>query len=342
MLTAHTAATPHVLRSTLDSASAIGNASQLDDRRQQVFLLHIPKVAGQSLHNDVRQYLASHVRFLDGAWAVRHERSETCLPAVTRDFPTLALRVVTLRSPRHHVASMFAHCRDHWAARQLMRPYTGHFLRTIGGKNASRVDGLAGWLRHHRSIDHSQNRTMAQHAVASFRCFDPHDMQTRALTCDRECEYASHRGAVGSAQQALRHALSPGVSLGVVELYRASFCALLFRVTGTLHPGCGCGRNASAPQNPIGLAREMHGLPETAVALPVRSLPQHLLEDIDNLTARDRHVYAAAARRAVKGMREVEARSGTRIVCADEVEALEREVGSYLPEIGELVSGLKP
>tara|TARA_B110001452_G_scaffold212960_1_gene183641 strand:- start:1737 stop:3062 length:1326 start_codon:yes stop_codon:yes gene_type:complete len=308
------------------------------DDRKRIFLLHIPKVAGASLQSDVTQLSRGHTRLLGGEW-IRPERSETCFPAVVASFPRLDLRTVMVRSPRHHVVSMFSHCRDNPLAHRLMKRLQGEpvFTSRFGG---SRAAGLGAWLSHHASVDRSVLRTERKEAELSYGCYDPFNLQTRALTCSSDRMFASHRGPVGTAQAALSNALATGVVLGVVELYRASLCAILFRVSQTLLDGCRCGAGGSAPAAPLGLTKETHGMKETAHTLPVHALAPGLLAAMDNVTALDREVFSAVALRAIDDMRDVERSASARIVCADELRVLLRNVGSYVPEVRQRVESL--
>jgi hypothetical protein len=187
------------------------NSSQAPEVR----LTHIPKTAGITLDREVRA-LNYTLRSKD-AWD-----NEQCYPVWRH--PT-AVNMVMLRSPRDHVVSMFLECRYHHGLRVGLggNPY---FQAKIAPHNDTEA-GLVAWLS-----------TFLAGNPHSLVCYDPRNLQTRALSCNARDPGASHRFTRNTSLiVALRNLHTVDV-VGTTEAFHESLCLLRYRVDGALPADC--------------------------------------------------------------------------------------------------------
>ena len=283
------------------STSLIAARRQLHD----LLLLHIPKTAGASLFQQLQ------VNFDIRGTTVS---SETCLPPYHEGNTP---RVVMLRAPRAHVVSQYLECRYSRWGKWLQQKFPG--FRSSYVDNMSDIAGMTKWTDHF--LRHAW-APFAQPDAIDYHCYDPRDMQTRALTCRSNATFASHAAPAkwrGDASAAVRNAQAPGIILTLTELYRASVCHVHWQLQQRLPQGCACADVAAVAANQtMGLVRVTHGIPH----LEVDELPSALVEQIDRLTATDAVVYAVLARKALGAMRDAERDANTSFVCADELQKL--------------------
>ena len=275
---------PSLLGNTSSPGTVAQSSSGSGRRLSDLLLVHIPKTAGASLFAQLASVFDVHGNSVS---------SETCLPPYREGNKP---RVVLLRSPRAHVVSQYLECRHSDWGLYTQRKFAGKkgFRdRYVVGK--SDVEGLTAWADHFVAHAWPPN---ADPTAIDFLCYDPRDMQTRALTCQSNRTFANHHVAASevagwhpNATEAMRNALQPGVILGLSELYRASVCLVHYHLQKRLAPGCAC--TDVAINRSFMLEHETHGIPH----LDVDALPPPLQLRIDRLTLVDQVVYVRLAQK---------------------------------------------
>ena len=221
---------------------------------------------------------------------------ETCYP-VFRAGSEGQPHALMLRHPTHHVISQWRMCAEsEWGRGQTRR--SRHAATVDRWRTDVHGAGLLGWLDWFASKP-GQTET--------FGCYSPENMLTRALTCS----VGSSHGYWGplNVTVALQNVESVE-HLGVMELLEPSLCVWHFRTHGVLPAGGECAAACG------GASRSAAGS-RSADAVPA------VLSRIHQLTAHDRVVYAAALTRVLRDIYATESRSGTKLVCDDDVSALQ-------------------
>ena len=287
-----------------------------------VYFAHIPKCAGTSFTQDLA----------DRGYQLTQPSGERCFLDGC-GYAADALKLTLLRSPRAHVYSEYLECR-----------YDGFGKRATAGtdfpRSGSAVDGFEAWLDHFLAED--GRRGLGEEGA--FGCYNPHNMQARALTCHKQprsnpASDSLHRPSLAASltpplESALL-TLSRLVDLaGVVEMYAETWCLLEMRLSGRLPRRCeaDCAasegiEDAATSSGSDGHAHVTHGVPPH----DWRQLPARVVRKIDNLTAVDAPLYAAAASGFLAAIADAEATSGKTILCAARRRAFLADVDYLTP-----------
>ena len=287
-----------------------------------VYFAHIPKCAGTSFTQDLA----------DRGYQLTQPSGERCFLDGC-GYAADALKLTLLRSPRAHVYSEYLECR-----------YDGFGKRATAGtdfpRSGSAVDGFEAWLDHFLAED--GRRGLGEEGA--FGCYNPHNMQARALTCHKQprsnpASDSLHRPSLAASltpplESALL-TLSRLVDLaGVVEMYAETWCLLEMRLTGRLPRRCeaDCAasediEDAATSSGSDGHAHVTHGVPPH----DWRQLPTRVVRKIDSLTAVDAPLYAAAASGFLAAIADAEATSGKTILCAARRRAFLADVDYLTP-----------
>ena len=268
--------------------------------------VHIPKTAGTVFRADAARILPFN--------ATLHT-AEKCYCTkykIRNDAPT----ILFVRIPETHVLSQFAQCKHSSWARRL--PRMVDFLAT---------HDFPDWLDALYTSDDD------------FGCYNPWNLQTRYLTCHatryvRDKKYdrldghhvvedGRHHagfGRTGDVAAATRRIASFSF-VGVSEHYHASLCVFAFWVRGALPHGCDCAHSDAFAAAATGSHPSMvHGVPR----LSVDTLPAAVRARIAPFVAQDYEVYAAGFRRFAEATGVVEAATGTRVLCARDIQPATR------------------
>ncbi|GBG33560.1 Hypothetical Protein FCC1311_097832 [Hondaea fermentalgiana] len=143
-----------------------------------------------------------------------------------------------------------------------------------------------------------------------FGCYHPLSMQVRALTC-----YGSWDWLHGIMRDEY---LTPDVSqaisnmrslwhIGIKEMMHESLCMLEYQYTHVLPAYCDCDSNVKRAR----MARDVHGVPPHSLS----DLSAKQLAKIDKLVEADNEFYEASVEEFMLRLREVETRTGKRILC---------------------------
>ena len=108
--------------------------------------------------------------------------------------------------------------------------------------------------------------------------------------------------------------------MGVAEHYHASICIFAFWVRGALPKGCDCEKREAFSAAANATTLMVHGVPR----LSVDGLSPDVRALIAPFVAQDYEVYAAGFRRFAEAAGVVEAATGTRVLCARDIQPATR------------------
>jgi hypothetical protein len=265
-------------------------------------LVHIPKCAGTSAKKEINAILPRfYNRYCE--FCFRYEQSK---------IPQTKIWLSMFRSPRSHVVSQHLECKyDKWgksATRGTGFPRRG----TI-------VSDLEAWVQHFSGGK----------AVPDFHCYNPWNMQARALTCPGHNAHHSYRSPPDLEEAESR--LDQFALVGLVEFYHESLCLLRYKVHDRLEPACECG--GPAPHH----KHESHDVPNHDNL----ELSDSLVAMIDEMTAVDRALYAKAVDRFLSDIHQVESETGKQVICEAKMDEF-RQKTAYLREAEVSLGGNSP
>jgi len=248
--------------------------------------LHIPKCAGTSFKRELKAR---------GYPLAVYPIHETCFYDM---YCRGAVTIITLRAPRAHVLSEYLECKaSPWGTK--VTNGTAFPRRGLGGG-----DGFETWLDHFLEA----NGTAALGSAGAYNCYNPWNMQARALACGpngdshRPTDVRWLRPAAGAAMETLDHKVDV---VGLVELYAESWCLVEAKTSGRLPPECSCGAETRKERH------VSHGVP----AHDWRAFSPSVARKVDDLTRVDAAVYAAAVSRFFADVARVERTFKRTILC---------------------------
>ena len=240
-----------------------------------------------------------------------------------------------VRSPRDHVLSQFVHCfhsrsRKHSATvflkDDMIQDMTSGFLRWLD--HFATIKGQSGCVNTLHSDCNPWNFSECDEQYKEcrihhdFNCYNPNNMQARYITCDRAQPYAGHYIGNETATPDLRQALKTlqlVKFVGITELYSASVCFFIAKMTGTIEEYCRCDHSR----------RSFHHTDMHAPVHSVETFSSDVLQKVDALTEIDRQIYETALLRFLDEIREFEQAKNSTLLCADDMERL-RKIITYL------------
>ena len=235
-----------------------------------------------------------------------------------------AYHLTTLRSPRHHVFSMFMHCKYH------KREKKGRWKEHNGLSPKGDMDDYKIWLDYHVPMG-PENRDRLECA------FHPANYQSRHLT-----SIATRPHGLGGGDPFEPDASKANQTyweldfVGLTEFTHESRCLLYYRLRSNALPkaqayldkNCRC----SGPIDEEGID-DVHVLHHNATRRSnLRDLPKDLLSKVEELTRIDTAIYNIALRQFLAEIAWLESKAALRrrVLCDDVLRKLEPEL-SYLP-----------
>mmetsp|Transcript_9285 Transcript_9285/g.18947 ORF Transcript_9285/g.18947 Transcript_9285/m.18947 type:complete len:331 (-) Transcript_9285:180-1172(-) len=248
--------------------------------------VHIPKAAGSNF------IALAHSCFTDFDPAPR-TGIETCYPYARAVRPK-SIFMIMFRSPRDHVHSQYHQCVQ------------------ISGSNCKLGNNHECWPANWTAAHGFEDWISYFHgdSLVTFtgRCYNPHNLQARALTCHQR---SNHNAVEHNWEPPLERALANLRSIefvGIVEFFDESICLLLLGLrTLPPPPQCRC---------PTGTDAHSSASPRTHRSkTPPLATEDHVLHAIDRLTSIDFVVYQHALRLFFNRVHEEEARLGYAFMC---------------------------
>jgi len=279
--------------------------------------VHISKCAGSTWINTLGQQFDVCPQAEAGPeHSVWYQRMMAC--------PNANYLLTSLRSPRHHVWSLFTECKyDTWG-----RKVTNHTGFPRGG-NDTKSDEIDFdlWLDHFLPMGLNK-RDM-------YECYHPANYQSRALTSRSK---KPHGIGMDKFEPNITDALRTYSELdfvGITEFIPESLCLFYYRLGTTapvvvrsfINDNCHC-KNDNRKQDIIHVVH--HELGHRSM---LRDLPQDTLSKVDQLTVIDSELYIIALRNFMAEIAWLESSSelGRRVLCYDKLKRLEPEL-SYIHE----------
>lgn len=186
------------------------------------------------------------------------------------------------------------------------------------------------WLDYFLHSDWSPDgvRHIRDDAYNDYGCYNPWNMQTRAMTCSGRSQlHHLHNRAtrlpptkdVGLAR------VDTAEFVGIAELYDESWCLLQFQLSRKLPAVCTCDVGSPctlghSTQDGVRLAecdsqhaRRRHAVPPHDKA---SSLSESTTKKLDTLSVADNELYLAAMTRVLLHLRALETHTGVKLICA--------------------------
>ena len=183
------------------------------------------------------------------------------------------------------------------------------YLERLAG--VSLIEGFGGWLQHFVDTN----------GRADLPCYNPHNLQARALVCNGSQPMDSHHFSPNvTLSRALASMCAVSV-LGVVELYHESLCLLRTAITRELPAVCACdGGTEETHHRSSQHTFVTHGLGTSSDLFD--ALPPTVLQQIDRLTVVDRALYAAGFSRVLYDIARIESTHGRQFLCTGRTRTL--------------------
>lgn len=305
--------------------------------------VHISKCAGSSWITDLTKLVGEKHLFptrLAGA-----EHSFVWQSQYAHDlFKTSSVsNLISLRSPRHHVWSLYAECRyDSWG-----KSITHD---TDFPRQGTAEHGFEQWLD--VFLDPTQlakGEVEVGERLDFFRCYHPSNFQSRHfISADRVC----HGPVSPFTNRSAPPQFVPDPALvmqqywlhdwvAITEFYHASKCLLLSRfdpqsphgaaAQRVLREECWCNTTSAVPATDAHIVHHAGGHRESMTDLPPR-----ILRKIDALTATDAFLYTSAAKIFMAEVRLLEKKLGRRVLCDHELAKADKELGYLFPSVSAL------
>jgi len=270
-----------------------------------VFHLHISKVAGCSLVQDLTDMLGNRSKIYSDEVCFNASVDPRTGTSYFKD------QVTMVRHPRDHVLSMYQFCK------QGTEPgFTAHLERRILMGMAPRrlPDTFSQWVDEwHESPRWGDYNIYEDEEM----CYCPYNMQASRLSClEHKDEVPCYPTVDMDMALANLNALT---MLGVTEAYHESICLFHGHLLGSLPEHCNC---QSPAWDSYHETKDTHG--EKAYD-GIESRPSEVLQKVDDMTQYDQVLYKAAVKRFFNDIQDMEHRFGTKILCEKQRQTLNQK-----------------
>lgn len=239
--------------------------------------------------------------------------------------------LVSLKSPRHHVWSLFTQCKyGPWGIKMTKNT---NFPRS--GEND--VADFDQWLNHF--LDKQQQQHPA--GVDRYNCYHPANYQSQFLSTD----FNAHQSHGRTGNNVPLVAFDPNWTtveetywsfdwVAVVDFNHESKCLLYHRllpktdmIVDYLNNTCTCDGNRSIMSNTLSDVKIQHH--QEGHVSELRTLPEQVLRKVAILTRVDMKLYVEALHQFIKEIVWLESELGRQVLCRDVLEEREPEL-AYL------------
>jgi hypothetical protein len=314
------------------------------DKSKVFSFVHISKCAGASLILELQKYLSKEQVF-----PRRKRGAEFSVHAQNQLIQSKHYNLTSLKSPRHHVFSLFMECKhDKWGRKVT----NGTDFPRSGSSIADDEHDFQIWLNHFvntiysysgRSFDLSLSETN------DFNCYHPANYQSRALTSTNKVPHHIDFKLDG------KPIFEPNVTdaiqtywdhdwVAISEFYSESKCLLLYRMSkGSTHTStdsmtkeyldyrCSCNDENKIPSSLANVQDVKVFHHQGGRRSTLSDLPPDMLSKIEALTRVDMEVYTVALLQFLREIAWLESESelGRRVLCQSALDKFEHEL-SYL------------
>lgn len=259
---------------------------RLHDR--EIFLIHIPKVAGCSIVGDLSKLVGR-----DKIWT-----GQVCWDRSTQ--AKFEKTVLMLRRPNDHLLSIYHQCLQ-------PGPLELHHRQKLGvaqGQPGFTLPDFATWVKSWKQDAPKQFYTQA-YLQERYHCSDPRNPTSRQLTCADETDHP-----VNIHVQKPMEILHSASVIGLVEAYHESICLFAWKLRNFLPSHCNC-EDVAAWEAFVPLhITHKHTYSDT-----VDDYNASVQKDIEGLTHVDRKVYQAGLARFFQEMDELEKTLRVKVLC---------------------------
>ena len=270
-----------------------------------VFHLHIPKVAGCSLVQDLTDMLGNRSKLYSGEVCFNASVDPRTETSYFKD------QVTMFRRPRDHVLSMYQFCK------QATEPgYIAQLeLRILMGNAPPLPDSFSQW------VDEWHESPRWGHYIIyedEEMCYCPYNMQASRLSCPDHNSAARYCHPTVDMNIALAN-LNALTMIGVTEAYHESICLFHGHLLGSLPEHCNC---QSPAWDSYHQTKDTHG---GKAYDDIESRPSEVLQKVDDMTQYDQVIYKAAVKRFFKDIQDMEHRFGMKILCEKQRQTLNQK-----------------
>lgn len=283
---------------------------------------HIPKTAITAFESEAKKQIKVNETM---------DWHEDCL--TTSKHPTYSSSedyvLMFFREPHAHVLSQYFQCDYGWSG--LEGPEYDDFPRVLPHRQLAKAEGLLARAKETGRPSDYLNRRYRDKYVKTmnnmdnwldhfltnwtlekggFACYDPRDMQTRALVCNGVWDALHLILDESLLNPNLQLAINRMKSLwhvGISELFHESVCIWEYQYHGQLPNYCNCALGLERPLIPA----VNHNVPRHSVS----DVSSETLAKINGFTQKDHVLYEEAIREFVLRLREVERTTKTKILC---------------------------
>ena len=293
---------------------------------QSVSFVHIPKNGGTTLIQMLNKtFTEDRMKgWFDPGFVGRWEQCASLLKTPDNFMITM------LRNPRNQVLSQYLMCRyDEWGRATTSTDVSRATTRIEFPRKGSEAVDFRSWLSHFTNGWSTDK--------GDWNCYNPHNMQARALTCNERDGHnsplstgASPTTLTAMPQSSSVHHLwsdsptdrAPDIVdsvnslkdmhfVGVLELYEESWCMLQYQLNGKLPDfGCSCDE-----YDQLEVAHDSHGVPQTHQ--PIEDKTNSVLAAVDSLTEIDAQLWRHAISRLLKNLKAVQSATGRELYCEE-------------------------
>jgi hypothetical protein len=287
--------------------------------------VHISKCSGSTWVALLRQLKLSVFPTWRAGWqefSVQYQRTTLGTKA--------AYHLTTLRSPRHHVFSMFMHCK--YFQNQKNKNQTNRWQ----WRDTDDEAGFKIWLDYHVPMGPGNRDKHQCH-------FHPANYQSRHLTSSAKRPHGLEGGDPFEPDVSVANRTYWELDfVGLTEFVHESRCLLYYRLKSNAIPealtyldnNCRCDAPAPTPTHEevenTGNVHVKHH--EGTHRSNLEDLPQDILSKVDDLTRIDQSIYNVALHQFIEEIAWLESKAalGRRVLCDDFLRSLQPEL-SYLP-----------
>ncbi|KAL7426037.1 hypothetical protein ACHAXM_000281 [Skeletonema potamos] len=287
--------------------------------------VHVSKCGGSTWVTLLRQLKLSMFPTRRAGWQEFSVQYQTTMLGTKA-----AYHLTTLRSPRHHVFSMFMHCKYFQNQKNKNQPNRWQW------RDTDDEAGFKIWLDYHVPMGPGNRDKHQCH-------FHPANYQSRHLTSSAMRPHGLEGGDPFEPDVSVANRTYWELDfVGLTEFVHESRCLLYYRLKTNaisealtyLDNKCRCNGPAPTPTH-----EEVENTDNVHVKhhngthrLNLKDLPQDILSKVDDLTRIDQAIYNVALHQFIEEIAWLESKAalGRRVLCDDVLRSLQPEL-SYLP-----------